>query len=752
MESPDANRSSERLTTLVRFLLIFLPAAILLAVVMFLFYQSQIKSHYEEIQARNHRIALRLEQAVQKDFQSILSDLAFLATQRQLQLVLDKESNAAERHMLANEYLAFARSKGIYSQIRLVDQLGRERVRIVQDGSDYVIVPDAQLSDRSQRPFFRATHNIPRGDIFVSPFELDTESAPANTDPKPMIRFATPVFDRHGQRRGMVALNYLGTHLIQQFRAVGSHGIGQAMLVNSAGFWLIGNPDDEWGFALPDRIERSFARRYAASWQQMIGVDLGEVQNEFGLMVFKAVYPLNTTRPLPGFSIRSETSPSSARRWTIVMHASPALLQAQTRGEFSRTLWLYVALVSLMAILAVLLSRSWTRHAQAERALRASERHFRSVTQSANDAIISADDLGHIVSWNTAAHRMFGYATSEVLGQPIRLLMPERYHAAHEAGLARVTQGGESRVLGKTVELHGRRRDGTEFPVELSLGTWTSESHRCFTAIIRDITQRKAAQAEITALNHSLQQHIAQLSAANHELEAFSYSVSHDLRAPLRTIDGFSQALLEDYGQSLDTEGRHLLDRIRKATQRMGMLIDDMLQLARVSRAQIKHSNVDLGALAREIAADLPTGPTERRIDFSVDPDLHAHGDRRLLRIVLNNLLSNAWKFTATRELAVIRFGQADAADGPAFFIQDNGVGFDMQYADKLFGVFQRLHAHDEFEGTGVGLATVQRIIHLHGGEIWAESKLDEGTSFWFTLPPATAPPRRNVHQRTAHA
>jgi signal transduction histidine kinase len=225
-----------------------------------------------------------------------------------------------------------------------------------------------------------------------------------------------------------------------------------------------------------------------------------------------------------------------------------------------------------------------------------------------------------------------------------------------------------------------------------------------------------------------------QLKAANKELEAFSYSVSHDLRAPLRYIDGFSHALLEEYADKLDAQGKDYLRRVRESAQRMAALVDDLLRLSRVTRTEMRHERVDLSDLARDIASELQETQPERRAEFIIAPGIVVEGDGRLLRVVLENLLGNAWKFTQRCPGTRIEFGETQHESGRANVVRDNGAGFDMAYADKLFAPFQRLHTVEEFPGTGIGLATVQRIIHRHGGHVWAESKVGTGAAFYFTL------------------
>ncbi len=249
------------------------------------------------------------------------------------------------------------------------------------------------------------------------------------------------------------------------------------------------------------------------------------------------------------------------------------------------------------------------------------------------------------------------------------------------------------------------------------------------------LEQRVAERTqELEHRNEALRRNTAELLAANTELDAFAYSVSHDLRAPLRSIDGFSHVLLEDYGARLDDVGRDSLHRVRAASQRMATLIDDLLKLARVTRAEMRTEPVDLTRMAQEIVADIERATPDRQVEFAIAPGLVAQGDSRLLRVVLDNLLRNGWKYTAKRQQARVEFTAVNENSGRVFVIRDNGAGFDMQYVDKLFGVFQRLHSAAEFEGTGVGLATVRRIVNRHGGRIWAEGAVDQGASFYFTL------------------
>ena len=566
----------------------------------------------------------------------------------------------------------------------------------------------------------------------------------------------------------------------------------------------------------------------------------------------------------------------------------------------------------------------------ADQGVRAREARHHIVTETASDAIVTIDKESTVLYVNPAAEKIFGHRPEDMLGKNLTMIMPEYLRHVHDAGIKRYTETGQRHISWAAVEVPGLHKDGHEIDLEISFGEHLQDEQHLFTAIIRDVTERKrveeerrglhvseqAAWREVQQANNRLaflaeasrilsssldyeetlrrvvelcvpgiadwcaldiltvdgkirrlavthkdpekagwarelqkryppispvhrvltsgqpafyptvtdelveqvvqdsehsellykvgfssvmivplvareqifgslklvhaesgkhyreedlrlaqelagraaiaidnarlyqqaqelnemlesrvKQRTDQLEAANRELEAFSYSVSHDLRAPLRGIDGFSQALEEDYAQELNGTAKRYLERIRAGTQRMGRLIDDLLNLSRLSRTEVRTQAVDLASVAEMIAEELKSRQPDRRVTFTVAKGMVAKGDERLLGIVLQNLLENAWKFTAKCDQACIEVGLYQAEEAPhAYFVKDNGAGFDMAYADKLFGAFQRLHSPSEFEGTGIGLATVQRIILRHGGRVWAESEVGRGATFYFTL------------------
>jgi PAS domain S-box-containing protein len=364
---------------------------------------------------------------------------------------------------------------------------------------------------------------------------------------------------------------------------------------------------------------------------------------------------------------------------------------------------------------------------QAEEALKASAQQLRLVIDTAYNAFIVMDSAGRIIEWNPQAEVTFGWSRQEALNRElITTIIPPGYREAHRQGLRRFLATGEGPVLNQRLQLSALHRDGHEFPVELTISVIPWESAYLFAAFIHDITERRRAE-------EAIRQRSAQLEGVNRELEAFCYSVSHDLRAPLRAIDGFSKALLEDYGKHLDGQATDYLQRVRAASQRMGQLIDDLLKLSRLGRAELRREAVDLSVLARAVADELAQREPQRQATFVIAQVGVVQGDVQLLRIVLENLLGNAWKFTCKHPQARIEFGSGQRNGQLIYFVRDDGAGFEMAYLGKLFGAFQRLHSEKDFPGTGIGLATVQRIIHRHGGDIWAEGAVEQGATFSFT-------------------
>ena len=832
-----------------RFLRLWLPLILILAAVLWLLYRTQIDAVLTVTLASEKQSIQLAERTINAELSLLRGDALYLAEHTSLQKWLDTGLSES-RQQLSTDLLNFARQRGLYDQIRFIDVQGQELVRINWNQGQPQAVPASELQIKADRYYVRNTLGLSKNTVYISPFDLNIEDNFIEQPIKPMIRLGTPVFDHLGRKRGLIVMNYLGQRLLDRLRAIPSESSLGLWLLNAEGYWLLGpQPEMEWGFMYPDRKDIRFAQQYPDIWSLLKNEPRHDQQlRQQGLITYAGVSP---TGVIDG---------TDHKGWILLSHVSAATLASKMAKHVRNLSMTFLALALLLALLSGLIAYQGERRRQNEAMIRSNETRFRSLLDSAPDALVIVDKHGHIILTNIQAENWFGYSREELLGQPVEKLVPERFREAHIPDRDHYLSAPSTRAMGRDVELYGLRKNGSEFPVEISLSPVKTEQGILVTSIIRDITARKQieeAQRQVQAryqelvnnlpvgvyrntpgvdghflevnpamldifeatsrkqllahpvsdlycdpdarlafsdkilrkghatseelllktlqgrefyaalttvmtrddndeiyfdgiiedisarkksehriqqLNDSLRARSTELEVINHELESFSYSVSHDLRTPLRAIDGFSRTLLDDYGDLLDDRGRNRLDRIRAAAQRMAALIDDLLKLSRVSRVELTRKPVDLTQLANKVMETLQQGEPERALQFTVQSDLVAQGDVHLLQVVLDNLLGNAWKFTSQCPEAVIDIGSKTEGDEYIYFVRDNGAGFDMAYADKLFGAFQRLHDAKDFPGTGIGLATVQRVIHKHGGRIWSESAVDQGATFYFTL------------------
>jgi PAS domain S-box-containing protein len=404
--------------------------------------------------------------------------------------------------------------------------------------------------------------------------------------------------------------------------------------------------------------------------------------------------------------------------------------------EIDKALWQYERPLGLLGLLleGIALAIGSTI-AVLYRRLRESKEHVRQILTTSQDAFVAIDERGIITEWNQKAEVLFGYSAAEALGQPLHtMIVPHRYREAHLRELQRFLRTGEPMVPNKRPELITVNRSGREFPVEVSVSYVSRSGGQSFNVFLRDISDRKRAEEEIASLNRELLHEVEELEASNQQLEAFNYSVSHDVRAPLRHIVAFSQTLSEECPQDLTPTGREYLDEIKNSALRLQRLVSDLLRFSRLGPQELKLHPTDLAALIKEVVTELELDMPGRKGRIEVSPLPTVECDSGLMRQVFGNLIANAVKFTATRPDPIIEVGVNSQDETNVFFVRDNGVGFDMKYADKLFAPFQRLHSQEEFAGTGVGLAIAQRIISKHNGRIWAEAELNRGATFLFTL------------------
>lgn len=389
----------------------------------------------------------------------------------------------------------------------------------------------------------------------------------------------------------------------------------------------------------------------------------------------------------------------------------------------------------------LVLANDVTEKQQIARELNDNRTQIAAIIESAMDAIITIDQDQRIILFNSAAQKMFLCSREDAMGQPIERFIPHRFRDAHHHHIHTFGKTGvTSRHMGALGEISGIRSNGEEFPIEASISQVEIGGSKFFTVILRDETVRKQQEEAIHRFNEELEQRVAartsELTLANKDLESFSYTVSHDLRAPLRAIEGFANILLEDHFDHLDAEAKRLLKVISTNIHQMSALIDDLLTFARLSRQSITINKVPMHSLAESVGFwFIRHDPRYENSELRIDPLPDAQGDQAMLKQVWQNLIGNAFKFSRGRERPIIEIGAFQRDDECIYYVRDNGVGFDPSYAHKLFGVFQRLHSAHEFEGTGVGLAIVHRIIDKHGGRIWAESALNKNAIFYFSLP-----------------
>lgn len=411
-----------------------------------------------------------------------------------------------------------------------------------------------------------------------------------------------------------------------------------------------------------------------------------------------------------------------------------------------------------------------TERKRIEESLRENEERFRSVAESANDAIVLANAVGNIIFWNRTAERMFGYSASEVAGKPLTILMPERFRDGHRKGLERLRNTGESRLIGRRIELVGLNKTGAEFPIELSLSSWKTSDTVFYSGIIQDISVRKQAEdiirqsqselerrveertLELEQINRHLQTEVearrsvednlkktaSDLARSNQELEQFAYVASHDLQEPLRMVAAYTQLLAERYTEKIDEAGREFLGFAAEGAVRAQQLIDGLLQYSRVERRGQNFTGISSQSVLDQAIQNLKILIEESGTRIEAGPLPQVTGDEIQLVQVFQNLISNAIKFRKKQEAPLLQIKVEKSGDQWLFSVRDNGIGFDPKYADRIFLIFQRLHTRREYPGTGIGLAIVQRIILRHGGKIWAQSELGKGSTFFFTLPQAS--------------
>ena len=692
-------------------LLAAIGASVLAAAICAALYLHDARQVEESLRERERLHVGTYSEIFARSFQSAANDVLALASGDGLQAYLSGGS-PVDLATAVRRAQFYCRAKQAFDQVRYLDERGREVFRVRHGG---VVVSAAGLQSDADRVCFQEASVIPPGKVYISKLDLELEEGRLSVPFRPTLRFATPVTDAAGRRRGVYVINYLAAvpfSRLDEIDVSSSHG---ARVLNSDGYWLkAADPDKEWGFMVPDRSGLTLARTDPELWARVTREADGQAPLRGGLLTWrhflpgKVVTQEGATGTVSGDSYLVVGSEVSAPEWAAAFRG--------LRRVFAFMTLIVLALVAVVA--------RFLRHRQLARAEQ--DRFF---SLSLDLLCISSAD-GYFKRVSIAVTDILGWSVEEFLSRPfIEFVHPDDIEAT-------MTEVQRQVVAGERV-LHFENRYRTKD------GSWRVLAWRSMPfpgglmyATARDVTEAKRGELEIQKLNADLRSRAADLESANGELEAFSYSVSHDLRAPLRHIAGFCGLLAKSDGASLSEKGRGFLKLIADSARQMGLLVDDLLAFSRMGRAEMRMGAVNLGGLIPEILSDQRLDLEGRNIEWRIGDLPTVVADRAMIRQVFVNLITNAVKYSAPRDPAVISIGFEEGEDGVlVFHVRDNGAGFDMRYADKLFGVFQRLHRAEDFEGTGIGLANVRRIVGRHGGMTWAQGKLDAGATFFFSLP-----------------
>ncbi len=485
------------------FLITLLPMLLVIAGISLAIYKIEAERSALIIKGREISFLKQYQNSIANELMMVSSDLMIVSEFQDLQKLLD--GYPLNRNNLENAYLIFNKNRGIYDQIRFLDNTGMEIVRINYNNGSPAAVPESALQFKGDRYYFRDTYNLERGEIFISPFDLNMEKGKIERPLKPMIRIGTPVFDSSGIKKGIVILNYLGSRLLQQIDIIAANNSGKLMLLNSNGYWLK-HPvsKKEWGFMYEHKKNTTFGNEYPAVWDQIESSNSDQILNSAGLFSYTTIHTLSRMQHNSAIN-DAFTAPEAAHRyneynWKIVSFVPQSILRAGNFKLLNSIIAIDGILFLLLSASSMLYSQSSVDRKQAETELRDSEGKFRAISTSAQDAILMMDNNGKISFWNDAAIRIFGWRREDALEKNLHdLIVPQKYHAAHNIGLKNFHLTGEGAAIGKTLDLDGKRRDGTEFPVELSLAGVRVKGQWHAIGIMRDITQRKEMEEQLKA-------------------------------------------------------------------------------------------------------------------------------------------------------------------------------------------------------------------------------------------------------------
>ncbi len=664
------------------------------------------------------REAIRMnvfDRLMQRDLQSVISDLEVLADGEGLRAYL-LSGHKEDFDRAIHRAVFFSNQEPDYDQIRYLDEKGQEIIRVNQGGE---VVPPVELENKANRPYFQKASHLSLGQVYISTIDLNVENGRIEQPYKPTICFATPVFDQAGQRRGTYVINYRAANIVKRLQEFIPLYKNRLRVINPQGYWIhAANPDQELGFMFPDKQGITLALTDSDLWKQVSANSKGQVPYKGGYFSWEKLVPREAAKR-PSVTIVADDD-------FIVMGSE--ITSEEWDAVFVNLRQSFIA-VSILLIILI-----WVIWWFFRLRLRAQQNLDRVFTLSRDLLCIAGFD-GYFQRVNPAWESTLGYTAEELTSRPYLDFIHPEDRKKTEAVASQQESGYE--VL--SFENRYRCKDGSYRWLSWSARPLVEE--KLIFASARDLTERKATEEKVLVLNEELKQRASQLESANKELESFSYSVSHDLRAPLRHIHGFVEILQKAPGIAGDDKNLRYMTIIATAARDMGRLIDDLLDFSRTGRAEMHPVPVDMHQMVDKVIKELEPEWKGRKVEWKIGTLPKVACDQNLLRLVWMNLLTNALKYSRPREETKIEIGQKTGDGSGArpgevvLYVRDNGVGFDMQYVAKLFGVFQRLHKAEDFEGTGIGLANVQRIIARHGGRVWADAQVDGGATFYFSLP-----------------
>ncbi len=698
------------------FLFFFIPPAILIALILSLFYRLETRADMAKIQAAEAHILEMEEVLIIDEFKLVLSDLFVLAGQHGLEEMPETGKTAEVIDNLTRDYLILSDKKRVYDQIRILDKKGMEIVRVNFNGGEPASVAEDQLQNKGNRYYFSETFRLDRGDVYVSPFDLNIERGEIERPLKPMIRFGTPFFDRQGDKQGIVILNYLGASLLNKFESAAENSVGKVMILNADGFWLKGpNSEDEWGFMYEEGKERTFGRKHPGAWSEISGADSGQFQNAVGLFSFTTLYPL---REIYKAGMMHEVSgePDRAYHWKIVSHVPTAVLKEKRDKLFGELFLFYAVLIVLTTIACWFLSHLTFRRRHAVKELVKSEERYELAEFAGNIGSWDWNILAGELCWTENIEPVFGFG-------------PGEFGATYEAFIESVHPDDRKFVIDS---INAAVEEGKDYAIEHRIVwpnksiRWVSETGAVFKdekgkairmlGIVQDITRHKLSEEE---LNHKRR------LAAMGEMSAH---LAHEIRNPLNTV-GISYEALSG-SEDLTTRDREIVEIMGHSLETLYSLAMDLLDYGKAGK--LSRKIFDGPELIEAVLSDLKTKIANNAVEVTKDfpgKSLPLNADRVKIRQVFTNLIDNALE--AMPEGGKLTIMAAEVDGRFVVNVSDTGIGMASEDLEKIFDPFFTTKQ----EGTGLGMAILEHFVELHGGEVSVESEPGKGTTVTVILP-----------------